>query len=59
MREVYELGLMRSECGIERGKMINGTLMEPKKPVTKEKAAKELYFLSVLTHDVKEENDAL
>ncbi len=59
MREVYELGLMRSECGIERGKMINGTLMEPGKPVTKEKAAKELYFLSVLTHDVKEENDAL
>jgi len=39
--------------------MMNGTLMEPGKPVTKEKAAKELYFLSVLTHDVKEENDAL
>ncbi len=57
MREVYELGLMRSECGIERGKMMNGMLMEPKKFVTKDKAAKEIYFLSVLTHDVKEEND--
>lgn len=57
MKEVYELGLMRSECGIERGKMKNGTLMEPKKEVTREKAAKELFFLSVLTHDIKEEND--
>lgn len=57
MREVYELGLMRSECGIERGKMQNGTRMEPKLPVTREKAAKELYFLSVLIHDVKDEND--
>lgn len=57
MKEVYELGLMRSECGIERGKMKNGTLMEPHKEVTREKAAKELFFLSVLPHDIKEEND--
>lgn len=57
MKEVYELGLMRSECGIERGKMKNGTLIEPQKEVTREKAAKELFFLSVLTHNIKEEND--
>ena len=46
--DVYNLGLMRSESGIARGSMINGTLFEPKAEVTRAKAAKELWFLWVL-----------
>lgn len=57
LKQVYELGLMRSEYQIQRGKMINGRRIEPKKTVTREKAAKELFFLSVLIRDKKEEND--
>ncbi len=57
MKEVYELGLMRSEHGIACGVMKNGTLIEPRLAVTREKAAKELFFLSVLIHNIKEEND--
>ncbi len=48
---VYNLGLMRSEAGIQRGRMINGNLFEPKKKVTRAKAAKELWFLWVLGQD--------
>ncbi len=54
--EVYNLGLMRSEKGISRGKMINGTELEPKAAVTREKAAKELYFLFGLIQNKKSEN---
>lgn len=57
MKECYELGLIRAEKGIERGRMVNGTYIEPKTVVTREKAAKQLFFLSVLSHDIKEEND--
>lgn len=56
-RTVYELGLMRSEEGIERGVMKNGTKLCPKQIVTREKAAKELYFLRVLSKDIYEETD--
>lgn len=56
-RIVYELGLMRSEVGIERGVMKNGTKLCPKQIVTREKAAKELYFLRVLKKDIYEETD--
>lgn len=56
-RECYLLGLIRSESGIRRGRMCNGTLFEPRRTVTREKAAKELYFLQALVHDIHDEND--
>jgi lysophospholipase L1-like esterase len=55
--ESYKLGLIRCEKGIQRGKMINGTELEPKKTVTKEKAAKALFFMWVLPRDIRDEND--
>lgn len=58
-KEVYNLGLMRSEKGIARGKMANGTEMEPLTVVTREKAAKELYFLYNLIQDKKTENQVI
>lgn len=56
-RECYRLGLIRSETGIQRGRMCNGNLFEPHNIVTREKAAKELYFLQALVHDIHDEND--
>lgn len=56
-RECYRLGLIRSETDIRRGRMCNGTLFEPQCTVTREKAAKELYFLQALIHEIHEEND--
>lgn len=55
-KEAYNLGLIRSEEGIERGSMINGLYVTPKTEVTRAKAAKELYFLWVLDQNVSEEN---
>lgn len=57
--EIYNLGLMRSEKGIERGKLQNGTELEPKVEVTRAKAAKELYFLFGLIQNIKTENQEL
>lgn len=57
VQECYRLGLMRSENGIARGRMINGSVFEPGVIVTKEKAAKELYFLQGLTHSIYDETD--
>ena len=57
VKDAYELGLIRSEKGIARGKMMNGNELEPKAPVTREKAAKALYFMWVLTNEVNVEND--
>ncbi|WP_028608960.1 GDSL-type esterase/lipase family protein [Paenibacillus harenae] len=57
IKDAYELGLIRSEKGIARGKMVNGTELEPEVLVTREKAAKALYFMWVLDHQVKVEND--
>ena len=57
VREAYELGLIRSEAGIARGRMINGRLMEPRTVVTRAKAAKALYFMWVLAQPPKGEND--
>ncbi len=55
--DVYNLGLMRSENGIQRGSMKNGTLLEPKTVVTRAKAAKEIWFLWALGQtNVKAEN---
>lgn len=57
LKDAYELGLIRSENGLVRGCMENGDLLEPKLTVTREKAAKTLYFMWVLAHPVKQEND--
>ncbi len=57
VEEAYELGLIRSEEGIARGKMINGYTLQPKTEVTREKAAKSLYFMYVLAQDINTEND--
>ena len=56
-RECYRLGLMRSETGIARGRMVCGTAFDPKVVVTREKAAKQLYFLQTLIHGIFEETD--
>eukprot|EP01034_Spumella_vulgaris_P024776 gene24776-31154_t len=58
LREAYELGLIRSEAGIERGRMLNGRLLEPGAVVSRAKAAKALYFMWVLAQPPKAENDA-
>lgn len=58
LEEAYTLGLIRSEHGLVRGRMANGLLLEPKVAVTREKAAKALYFMWVLAHPVRMENDS-
>lgn len=58
MEEAYELGLIRSE-DVERGKMENGCTLDPKGAVTREKAAKSLYFMYVLGSDINSENDVI
>ncbi|WP_166243024.1 GDSL-type esterase/lipase family protein [Paenibacillus turpanensis] len=57
VKAAYELGLFRSEKGIVRGKMMNGTELEPKLIVTRAKAAKALYFMWVLAQPVGINND--
>ncbi|WBS01058.1 GDSL-type esterase/lipase family protein [Pseudoduganella sp. SL102] len=57
VRDAYELGLIRSEAGIARGRMVNGRLLEPRIVVTRAKAAKALYFMWVLAQPPKGEND--
>lgn len=59
VREAYELGLIRSEAGIARGRMVNGRVLEPRALVTRAKAAKALYFMWVLAQPPKDENDRL
>ncbi len=57
VEQAYNLGLIRSEDGIKRGSMQNGNLLEPKKTVTRAKAAKELYFIYVLDKPILDENN--
>jgi pectin methylesterase-like acyl-CoA thioesterase/lysophospholipase L1-like esterase len=57
VKDAYELGLIRSEKGIARGRMVNGRELEPKATVTRAKAAKALYFMWVLAQPTKVEND--
>ncbi|WP_206076872.1 GDSL-type esterase/lipase family protein [Massilia horti] len=59
VKDAYELGLIRSEKGIERGRMTNGRELEPRAVVTRAKAAKELYFMWVLAQPTRMENDVL
>lgn len=56
LHDAYELGLIRAEAGIERGRMVNGRLLEPQRRVTRAKAAKALYFMWVLAQAPKAEN---
>jgi lysophospholipase L1-like esterase len=58
LKEAYALGLIRSEAGIARGRMINGSRLEPKAVVTRARAAKALYFMWVLDQAPKAENDS-
>jgi lysophospholipase L1-like esterase len=58
VKDAYELGLMRSENGIARGRMVNGRLLEPQASVSRAKAAKTLYFMWVLVQPPQAENDA-
>lgn len=53
---VYRLGIMRCEEGIRRGFLKNGVLFQPRQVVTREKAAKYLYFCFVLGQNIKKEN---
>ncbi len=59
LREAYELGLIRSESGIARGRMVNGRALEPKALVNRGKAAKALYFMWLLAQPPKAENDVI
>ena len=59
VKDAYNLGLIRSEVGIERGKVQNGYYIEPQKEVTRAKAAKSLYFMYVLGSDIHTENDII
>jgi len=57
VRRAYELGLIRSEQGIARGRMLNGDVLEPQKIVSRAKAAKVLYFMWVLAQPPKAQNE--
>ncbi|URZ05141.1 GDSL-type esterase/lipase family protein [Clostridium felsineum] len=57
IKDAYNLGLIRSENGIARGKMQDGNLFEPAVQVTREKAAKTLYFMWVMSNDVNDLDD--
>ncbi|MDQ1812469.1 hypothetical protein RBA41_04045 [Massilia sp. CCM 9210] len=57
LKDAYELGLIRSEEGIARGRMVNGRLLAPAALVSRAKAAKALYFMWVLAQPPKAEND--
>lgn len=57
VKDAYNLGLIRSENGIARGKMQDGNLFEPAVEVTREKAAKTLYFMWVMSNGVNNLND--
>ncbi|WP_292040274.1 hypothetical protein [Massilia sp. UBA6681] len=57
LKEAYALGLVRAEAGIQRGRMLNGSQLDPKALVSRAKAAKALYFMWVLAQPPKAEND--
>lgn len=59
LKDAYELGLIRSEVGIARGRMLNGRILAPEALVTRAKAAKALYFMWVLAQPPKAENDTI
>ena len=59
VEKAYNLGLFRSEEGIERGKMINGDKLLPKAVVSREKASKSLYFMYILGSDITKINSVV
>lgn len=59
VKAAYNSGLIRSETGIARGAISNGTLLEPKTQVTRAKAAKSLVFAWMLTQNPKDGNHTI
>ncbi|MFL6632021.1 MAG: GDSL-type esterase/lipase family protein [Massilia sp.] len=59
VEDAYRLGLIRSETGIARGRMVDGRRLEPQTVVSRAKAAKTLYFMWVLAQPPQVENDRL
>lgn len=57
VKRAYELGLIRSEQGIARGRMVNGDVLAPQQVVSRAKAAKALYFMWVLGQPPKATNE--
>jgi len=57
VKRAYELGLIRSEQGIARGRMANGDVLAPRQVVSRAKAAKALYFMWVLGQPPKATNE--
>jgi hypothetical protein len=57
VEEAYRIGLIRSESDIQRGVIVNGTILEPKLQVTRAKAAKSLYFMWVLSNGITIKDD--
>ena len=56
VKRAYNLGLMRTEEGIVRGDIKNGTKIQPKTEVTRAKAAKALVFCYILGQFPTDEN---
>ena len=56
VKQAYNLGLMRTEEGIVRGDIRNGTKLQPKTEVTRAKAAKALVFCYILGQFPADEN---
>ncbi len=59
IERAYNLGLIRCDENVTRGKMENSKTLLPKESVTREKAAKSLYFMYVLGSDINCENDII
>ncbi len=59
VKGAYTLGLIRTEDGIARGEMKNGTKLQPQTKVTRAKAAKALVFCFILTQNPKENSQVV
>lgn len=59
VKGAYNLGLIRPETGIGRGKVGVGTELEPTVQVTRAKAAKSLIFCFILTQNMSDESQML
>ncbi len=59
VKAAYNLGLIRTEKGIARASISNGTELEPKAEVTRAKAAKSLVFAFILTQLPSEESQMI
>lgn len=59
VKEAYNLGLIRTEEGIARASIANGTKLQPKAEVTRAKAAKALVFAFILTQPLNGESQTV